>query len=757
MKNREYRVLLAVALMAAMVAGGVRGTTMYTYAADNGAKTAEVDTEAANDGETAPADSSARAKKDETVYIKTDGNGNAKNVTVSDQLKNISDFAEIEDISDLADIENVKGDETFTQKDGKLVWAGEQKEICYQGTTSRKLPVGIKITYVLDGKEISAEELEGKSGHLAIRYEYQNMTASEGAYTPFAMVTGLILDTEKFGNVTIDNGKLISDGERNIVIGMGIPNMKEQLEVDDLDIPDSFTVEADVTEYEAVRGITVATNDIFNQITTDKLDDLDDLQASMAELQNASSQLVDGSGELKDGLNTLLEASGTLISGIGDLAAGGDSLAGGTGILLGGANDLLDGSRTLAGGTSQLAKGADDLNAGAVQVADGAKSAYGGSGQLLAGAKQLNDGVAEMQKKAGAGAKALGDGVGALKGGIEQAAAGASSLKDGIDNAAAGAAALNAGLADAAAGAGKLSDGAVGIQTNLKAIAAQNDNSDVIQALRALEAGMDDSVKAQIEGVIAGLEQRQQKVNGAIGQVADGAASLGTNASGLAMQLGTEGQLGGGAAALTSGIERLQGGAVSLNTALNENLRAGADQLASGVGEMAGTLDAGTKELADGTGALLKGTTDLNSGLGSLNDGASKLSVGSAALSDNMKAADNGAKDLSAGADKLAKGAKDLDSGAGTLAQGLGTLKNGSGELTDGVQLLADGAKELNEGMIKFDEEGIQKLVNAFDGDIDGLLGRLNEMLDASRSYRNFSGISDDMNGEVKFIFVTDK
>lgn len=756
MKNREYRVLLAVALMAAMVAGGVRGTTMYTYAAGNGAKTAEVETEATNDGKTDSVDSSARAKKDETVYIKMDGNGNVKHVTVSDQLKNISNLAKIEDVSELADIENVKGDETFTQKDGKLVWTGDKKEICYQGTTTRKLPVGIKVTYTLDGKKISAEELEGKSGHLAIRYEYQNTTASAGAYTPFAMVTGLILDTEKFENVTIDNGKIVSDGERNMVIGMGIPNMKEQLEVKDLDIPDSFTVEADVTAYEAVRGITVATNDIFNQITTDKLDDLDDLQGSMAELQDASSRLVDGSGELKDGLGTLLESSGTLISGIGELAAGGDSLAGGTGILLGGVNDLLDGSRTLADGTSQLAQGADDLNAGAVQVAGGAKSAYGGSGQLVEGARQLNDGVAEMQEKAGAGAAALGDGVGALKGGIAQAAAGATALKDGIDNAGAGAAALKAGMADAGAGAERLADGASGIQANLTAIAGQNDNSDVIQALRALEPGMDDAMKAQIEGVIAGLQQRQAKINGAIGQVADGAGVLSANASGLAAQLGIEGQLGGGAVSLASGMEQLQIGAASLNTALNENLKAGADQLASGVSEMAGTLDAGTKELAAGTGALLKGTTDLNSGLGILNDGAAKLSTGSTALNENMKAADNGAKDIAAGAGQLAQGAKDLNSGAGTLALGLESLKAGSGELVDGVQLLADGAEDLNEGMIKFDEEGIQKLVNAFDGDIDGLLNKLNEMLDASKAYRNFSGISDEMNGEVKFIFVTE-
>lgn len=754
MKNREYRVLLIAALMATLVAGGLRDTTLYAYAADN---SAAVSTEAANAGETAPADSSAKAKKDETVYIKIDGDGKVKKVTVSDQLKNISDLTKIDDISVLKDIENVKGDEKFTHENEKLIWNGEKKEICYQGTTTKKLPVGVKITYTLDGKKISAGELEGKSGHLAICYKYQNTTAEEGAYTPFAMVTGLILDTERFANVTIDNGKIVSDGEKDIAIGMGIPQMKEQLGVSDLDLSDSFTIEADVTEYQAVRGITVATNDIFNQISTDKFDDLDDLQGSAAELQSASRQLVDGSGALKDGLSTLLKSSGTLVDGVGELAEGGKILASGTGTLLGGADDLLAGSRTLAGGTSQLAAGAADLNAGAVQVAEGTKSALGGSQQLVNGANRLNNGIAEMQKKAGAGTKVLGEGVGTLKDGVGQAAEGALELKKGIEQAAAGAAALNDGMGSAAEGAGRLAAGAADIRGNLQAIVQQNDNSDVIQVLRALETGVDDATKAQIESVIAGLQFRQEKVNGAIGQVAGGAEALSANASGLAGQFGKDGQLGGGAASLVYGLEQLQDGAGSLSLALNEKLKVGINQLSDGVNEMAGTLDAGTKELAAGTGDLLKGTTELSDGLGSLNVGASQVSSGSAALSANMKDAESGARDIAMGAGQLAAGVKELDGGAGALALGLETLQSGSGELTGGVQQLFDGAEGLHEGMMKFDKEGIQKLVDAFGGDTRGLLDKMNEMLSASKEYRNFSGISENMNGEVKFIFVSDK
>ena len=77
--------------------------------------------------------------------------------------------------------------------------------------------------------------------------------------------------------------------------------------------------------------------------------------------------------------------------------------------------------------------------------------------------------------------------------------------------------------------------------------------------------------------------------------------------------------------------------------------------------------------------------------------------------------------------------------------------------MVDGVKQLDDGAGALSEGMIQFNEDGIKKLVSAFDGDISGMLDKLNGMLDASKEYKNFAGISDGMDGEVKFVFVTEK
>ena len=711
MKNREYRVLVTLALMASLVVGNIAGTSVNVQAADNKDKSTE--TKKTSETKTS---STATPTKDETVYVKVDDAGNQKDVTVSDQLKNISSLGTIDDVSDLKDIKNVKGDETYSENNGKLVWQGDKKDICYQGTTTKKIPVGMKVTYELDGKKVSADDLEGKSGHLKIHYEYQNTTGDDGNYTPFLMATGLLMDGEKFSNVTVDNGKVISDGDRNIVIGMGLPQLKEQLtsvssEVDDLNIPDSFTVEADVTDYEKVEAVTVATNEVFNEVDADKFDSLDELKDSMTELQDAANQLVDGSGELKDGLDTLLSSSGTLVSGIDQLASGGNTLASGTGSLV-----------------------------------SGMQSAKTGSSQLAGGVKALSDGVSGMQAQVSDGVKDLSNGVSSVQAGVETIHGIAAQANTGVDKAARGAAKLSAGLETASESAGEIATAA----RNLCAVLGGNqqtvqveqqqevtvDNSDIYNQIAALAEQMtDENDKAAVENVLNQISatktqtvdvQAEVEVENPYVTALNGIAS---GADTLSEQLSANGEIGGGAATLYGTLSSTQGATVKAATvglsgalAPTGDLQRGISLLQSGVGEMGTKLGEGTNELLSGIGTLQEGADSLDSGLGTLTSGASQL-----------------------------------NSGAGTLSTGLNTLQSSTGALVSGVEQLDSGAAELNSGMIQFNEEGIEKLVSVFDGDIDALLDKANELLDASKEYKNFSGIADGMDGSVKFIFVSDK
>lgn len=134
---------------------------------------------------------STGAAKEETVYIFTDAYGTQRDITVSNWLKNPEKKDTIEDESVLQEIENVKGDETFSRDGSKLVWKANGNDIYYQGTTTRQPPVSEKITYYLDGKEIAAEDLAGKSGKVKIHIDYTNNMKYKNVYVPFAAVTGM--------------------------------------------------------------------------------------------------------------------------------------------------------------------------------------------------------------------------------------------------------------------------------------------------------------------------------------------------------------------------------------------------------------------------------------------------------------------------------------------------------------------------------------------------------------------------------------
>ncbi|MBP3280205.1 MAG: hypothetical protein J6M44_14745, partial [Butyrivibrio sp.] len=341
------------------------------------------------------ASAESEAGKVETVYVTADANGAVNDVIVSEWLKNAAASPEIADTTELKDIVNVKGEETFTDNgDGTLTWNANGSDIYYQGTTNKQLPVNMKITYTLDGKEITPEELAGKSGKVTIRFEYENndkqtveVNGKEvDVYTPFAMVSGLMLDSDMFTNVEISNGKVISDGGNIIVMGVALPGLKESLDIsddkwDELEDADeikdrlsnSFEITADTTDFELGMTITMASSDILSDFGMTDLsgsDKLDDLKSDMEDLNDGSNKLVDGTKELKDGTK---------------------EFADGTKKLYDGATELKDGTQELKNGTSKLADGTNSLYDGLAKYTDGTSKINDGAGKLSDGTKAAKD------------------------------------------------------------------------------------------------------------------------------------------------------------------------------------------------------------------------------------------------------------------------------------------------------------------------------------------------------------------------------
>ena len=622
--------------------------------------------------------------KEETVYIVADANGLPKKVIVSDWLKNSGKDAKLTDVSELTDIENVKGNETFTKNGNECVWDANGADISYQGRTDKELPVDVKVTYILDGKVMTPEEIKGRSGHVTIRFNYDNKAyrevmidgKKEKMTVPFMMLTGVILDDDRFTNISAANAKLINDGSRTVVIGFALPGLQENLAIDrsKFELPDSLEIEADVTDFSLSMTVTMATNEIFGRL--DKLDikDLDNLSTSMEELTDAMTKLTEGSEALSNGLAQLLEKSGELETGVGQLAEG----------------------------AGQLKNGLSELDAGAGKLSDGA-------GALDTGLSQLKDGADQL--KAGTGA--LSEGAGSLSAGIT--------------------------LVDA--GAGDLSDGAGQLKTGLDTLAGNNE---------ALVGGAETVFKTLLAT--------------ATSQIKEGGAAIPD------LTIENYGEV-------LDGIVAQINQAVALYEKSDAKTAAAYKEKAKAVAELKASLDGyntfymglktytdGVAEAAVGAGTLKDGVDTLKAGTGALKDGADTLKNGADALKGGVDALDDGAVQLKAGADALKSGADSLKEGTGKLADGAGKLSNGLNELNsnipalkDGVQQLYDGSVQMSDGIKEFNERGISKITEAVEGELEGIFERVRVMGEISRAYNNFSGISDDMTGQVKFIYRTDE
>ena len=346
-------------------------------------------------------DNDDKLYKEETVYVNADAAGNTDEITVSNWLKNSGDVSgKLTDKSTLNDIKNVKGDEKYT-------WNTDGKDIYYQGTTDKELPVSVKLTYYLDGKEIQPNKLKGKSGHLKIKVNYENKSKknvevngkTENMYTAFVMMTGMILPNDNFTNVTIDNGKVISDGNRSIVVGFGMPGLKESLnlddikDADDLTIPESLEVEADVTDFEMSSTFTVGLSDLTKDLDLDNIADMDSLQNALDKLDDAALELVSGSNTLSDGTKTLAD-------GVDSYTEGADTLNDAIQKYLSKDGELSGSVTEYVNGVNKIVKGVNDYAKGTTTLANGVTSYVGGEKKLAKGAKQLttlSDGLTKIQ------------------------------------------------------------------------------------------------------------------------------------------------------------------------------------------------------------------------------------------------------------------------------------------------------------------------------------------------------------------------
>lgn len=244
--------------------------------------------------------------KTETVYSKLNYNGEVTDTIVNELLVNDKELDTINDYSTLTDIINISDDNEFTNDNNKLTFNAMGKNVMYQGKSVKKLPITTKITYKLDGKSIELNDLLGKSGNVTINIKYINNEKHGNLYTPFVITTTTMIDSNNNSNVTINNGKIIENGSKNLVVGISAPGLYESLNLEELKGLDTITINYDTKSFELSSIYSVVTTKLLEDADLSKFDKLDTLYESTSKLQDNMNLICKGSNTLSQGSTTLL-------------------------------------------------------------------------------------------------------------------------------------------------------------------------------------------------------------------------------------------------------------------------------------------------------------------------------------------------------------------------------------------------------------------------------------------------------------------
>ncbi|ROP44632.1 YhgE/Pip domain-containing protein [Pseudokineococcus lusitanus] len=321
------------------------------------------------------------------------------------------------------------------------------------------------------------------------------------------------------------------------------------------------------------------------------------------------------------------------------------------------ADSFLVGFATVSQQLREAADGATQLGEGLGGAVEGADALTTGAGALVQGQEALVQGTGALADGAGQ----LADGTGAAVGGVdqlvtgvEQLDAGAGALADGLGQLEDGTAALPAQAQALADGASAVADGNAQVAATATALA--DASAQAVEGLDAARAdlaaqltalGLDDT---QVAAVLEQADGLVAPVRDAQEQVAEADAALGALATGSR-------QVADGAGALAEAAPALAGGIAASS---------------------------------QGASALAEGTGQLADGVGPLADSARALDQGASALAD-------GASQLADGQEQALAGTQQLADGAGALAEGLVPARDGATALADGLEQGAAGVPALDD------------------------------------------------------------
>ena len=743
-------------------------------------------------------------EKTETVYSVLNSDGSISDTIVSSWLHDEDGINNIKETLNLTDVKNIKSNEKPSKDGNTYTWNAKGNDVYYEGTATKQLPVSVKIRYELDGQEMSAKDMEGKSGHLKLTVsftnnysEVKNINGKSIVIHPSYLAGGMLnMSTGKFSNVKCESGKIVNDGTNEMLAFANIPGLNETLKSAGLDkvnnqlgISDDVTVEADVNDFDLGSIMVGMTNEIDLASELGEIGSVSELTDGIDQLMEADNQLIDGSKQLYDGTTQLKEQAAPLTGSSDQVRQ-----------LSSGAIQLNDGVKALQTGISQYTAGASAINEGVNQLygipqnvgliqsavttsteeqaslVDGSQAVADGLGQLLdklnganvtASVKEMNGLLTESKTDLEGMAKTLGEDKTTLEGmqtdltNASTELSGLSDLKDKLDNLGTNIVTKEKQNNDAIADYNTKKDTVNGEITAIKnSMKTQIETSigTLSTAKQALyDAGKNEEANS-IQNQIDALNDEKTKVD-AISTI-EGLSELQT----LTEEFNT----------LNDTLVTVQSTVSEMSTLVSKSIN-NLEDLATDVQAALTTIDTLSQTLSGSTKKVEGMQTMLNSlkpGVTELYNGALKINAGAINLGNKLgelqTASQSGVDKIKAGTTQLTSNNATLNGGASALSDATGTLAGQSGtfnEMADGLDTLGkafetlnSGAKQLYEGNEQFKSEGLDQLKEKVDlgvGELETLQDVMDEIKAMNKEYASYSGAPEGATVTSRYVFRT--
>ena len=644
-------------------------------------------------------------EKDESVYVKADASGKPTEKTVEVVLKKIEGSDPIEDRSNLREIKNTEGNEEYTEAgEGRYLWQNNGEDIHYKGKSDEALPVNVRITYYLEGQEVSAEEIAGKSGKVKIRFDYENSTD-----VPFMVLSAAMLPADVFSDVEVTNGKLMDLGNQKAVIGFAFPGLMDTLKLvdyeptEEIELPEYVEIEARAEEFALDFTASVVSTGLFEELEDKDLEDLDKLPEDMDELTDASSEIRDAAQELADGGSEFGDYLSQYFDGLSQLSEGTDSLDQGLTLLSQNISKISEGSKSLQGGLEQIDQSLAKVDLSALSSPESSEAAAAARAAL----ESLGQNSAALKEKLGE----IGTELEAVQ-----------SFAESVNTYIGQVQALQQAVKEMPEPDLAAADQNNGWRESLNAEATSQARDQAGKMIAQILESVPEDTRDEIEAAV-NMEDIEISLDETFGEIRDGIQKDAEECRNT----------------LTETSSEIDEPEVPDLEALSPEKT---EEITKTIGEMEQSL-AIIAAYAEGMSQTASSLTELSGALTQLKTGISQLSGGSAQLTEGL------------GLFEQALGA--ASEGSAKLSSAMNTVSSAGGELGSAYWQLVEGMNEFADGIAEFDEEGIQSLAELAGPEYKDVIRGIRAARDAEHSYTNFSGIFDGQKGSVKFIIETEE